>query len=520
MDSSCTIEAHLKKNSPLPFNIAPAKPCHLYFDLTINAEKELAKTDTLVFTFRDLFSDTEPPKEACVYNRPLGKTIAAGKKQVVTVVITDGDTALPPSSYHVRIDLVRDDRSLCALNVGSVRFYLIKDGESADHAAASYIFSRTEFSWNRQNRNYFAGQPIRLPPTLDPFNDESFTDFVKAMDTHTDIRAENIQGGGIGFLHGARMFRALGEMDRAKFCERVLKRSFEDMVFAKMINEEGAVHGLDSFEKDHALTREHRVETAFILKILAQAMLYFYEEGGQADYAESLHEQTNIIAENQFNRPLEIGCGCEDDPSRCTCYDGRVLQGISEWLDTTFAMKGVVDRKQLAKATQFAFTVSKRVLQNNGWYDAHCYGEEHCHIICGNHNILGGLLATLRVVNRYKENVPGYGQPYYFSEVTDARAQLMPAIRSAFEFIAGKQVSITGLPLLFYPGHWGIGHLYKECLELVKMPETAAHARRWLHIIKCVVSSPSITDDIGHYAEYAAMAPLLGMCPEIESLER
>jgi len=69
------------------------------------------------------------------------------------------------------------------------------------------------------------------------------------------------------------------------------------------------------------------------------AILYFHEEAREPEYAASLLDRAAIIADNHFGRPMEFGCGCPGDPSICTCYDGRIIQGACEWLNAVVAIQ-------------------------------------------------------------------------------------------------------------------------------------------------------------------------------------
>ena len=71
--------------------------------------------------------------------------------------------------------------------------------------------------------------------------------------------------------------------------------------------------------------------------------------------------------------------------------------------------------EHLANAILFAVQVSKIILANDGWYDAQCLGEVACHGMCGNMNILGGLLAARRLVSRH-EKIGTTLVPYYFRD--------------------------------------------------------------------------------------------------------
>ena len=518
--SPAKISLAIQRDGIQPFACARASRFHLHLTLDIAASQALEPTDTVVLTFRDLFKtrrQARPP----TFSAPLGRAIGKGRARSVALTASHADVKLRPSFCHVRADLLRGEQSLAGPQVGSAELYLMADAESAAHATGSYLCGRTEFSWNHRDRAYFVAQALPLPPTLDPFCPESFPAYVE------ELCADSQQGstmvvelihGATGLLHAAHVFRAIGEMDRVAFCERVLRRSIDDVIFDKMIDDQGRAHDLDGFAAHNRPGPFfHDSYQGHVLTTLSQIANYFRDEADDRAYAASILERSRLAGEWLLRQPINPGVGAKYEPTGCKVYDGRILQGACEWLNLVHAHDGECNPDHVASIMLFAVQASKIIMANDGWYDAHCLSEVACHGICGNMNVLGGLLAARRLTLRY-ERFAIEALPYYYREQTDVLRQLDRAIVAALDFITCKQAVLTGERQWIRPGWWGIGHLHEICEEAAELYPGNRHIRDWLDLTEEQAGGVAVPDHIMGFHRLTVLAPLLRQCPEYQSV--
>ena len=82
----------------------------------------------------------------------------------------------------------------------------------------------TELAFDRQDQVYFTGYHEQIPDWGDPFDDEHAPAYRATFMKRDDLWAELHHDGGLGFLLAAHVYHTLGEHERARFCERALRR--------------------------------------------------------------------------------------------------------------------------------------------------------------------------------------------------------------------------------------------------------------------------------------------------------
>jgi len=174
--------------------------------------------DALVTRWHELFTG-----ERLEWTRPVGQVLTSGKEATLRLVVTDAEVALKPGAYHVVVDLVRGGKSVCAGRVGSTTLYAKTPGESPQHVLASMGLAETIFTRNRRSGGYFHANNSRLPPTLDPFDDSTYNEFIKRFGASLVVGPETHPDGGLGYLYMAQAYRVMGEESRAAYAEDALK---------------------------------------------------------------------------------------------------------------------------------------------------------------------------------------------------------------------------------------------------------------------------------------------------------
>lgn len=410
--------------------------CHL----RLESKGELSQEAVLRFTFRDLFTDGTVECE-----RPLRPEDVRGGG--MDVRLTPDDIRLAAASYHVRVDAVEDGRSLCGPNVGSCELYVCREGESANHVLASYFLSRAAFAWHPERKLYNRAIP-KLPPTCDPFDPQGRQQFWQTVGDNWELHPELQHDGGVAFLHGAQVFRATGEPERATYCDTVLKRTIEGVI-NNMLAEDGKLHAV-RWEGDERKAIYHvRQQDCFVLKLFSQAYLHYRNVVGDGEYAESILQRIQPMVEYNFSQPNPLGCG-----GSCKVYDGRILAGLAYYCLTEKEATGQFSEQHVATTLDFAERAARQCLAARGWYDENCYVEGKCHIGFGTQNILCGLLPSRRIaLARGDEKLAQY---------------LGDAIMAGFDFLARTNGKITG-EIQWIPSRhsqWANGNMHEILNEI------------------------------------------------------
>ncbi|MCK4700193.1 MAG: hypothetical protein KAT38_07655, partial [Bacteroidales bacterium] len=230
--------------TPADFTFGTAGRFIFRFNVRWSPAGQVKNGDYFRFTFRDIFSNT------LTYYQHLVENPYAGATQVI---LTAEELNLMPSSYHVRVDIMRGDQSLSPNTPGACQVYVTKEGESPGHMLASFICSRLAYMWDEKQGIYYHMLPGNLSPTGDPFDPAARAIYERALrleinrmgyyDWTGRFPMENVvpeaqHDAGAGILHSAEAFRTMGETDRALFCELAIKRIIEAVLTRKVVTNE------------------------------------------------------------------------------------------------------------------------------------------------------------------------------------------------------------------------------------------------------------------------------------------
>jgi len=441
-----TIVAALGATTPMQFCCVTEGRYLLDFQLTFEPKEVLLVGDTLQFSFRNVFND-----QIVICTRDVDAAeIAAGSARVQ---LFPGDVSLPTGSYHVRVDALREGASVCGPNAGSCELYVAREGESPNHVLGSYFLSRAAYAWHPGRKLYNRNTP-KLPPTLDPFDPNAIDAYWKKVGDTWELHPELLHDGGVGYLHGAEVYRALGETDRVEFCETVMKRTIAS-IFDHMIGEDGKLSAIRWTGETPKRIYHIRQQDGFVLKFLSQAFLYFRDVAGDEEYARALFEKMQPMADHQFSQENPLGCG-----GGCKVYDGRILAGLTYYCLTEREATGAFNEAHVKTALDFAQRAGRHCLAERGWYDEDCYVEGRCHIGFGTQNILCGLLPARRIaLATGDEKLAGY---------------LGDAAMAGFDFLARTNGALTGY-LQWIPARhsgWANGNMH-EILDEIKSQDLA-----------------------------------------------
>jgi hypothetical protein len=433
------LEARIAPTPPLRFACLSDGRSPVLVDLAWQPSEAAKEGAPVKLRLREVFSGREVSSTAGLHSTEPGK----GWVQAIP-----GEVGLAPGLYHVRADLQGSEGAS-----GSAEFYLAKPGESAWHVLGSFFIGRVTFAWDPEAKVYWRNLPEHLPPSLDPFDAAQFAAYRQAAtgaDADAFYRHPELQhDGGVAFLHGAEVFRKLGEEERAAFCEEVLKRT-ATTVLDIMTDEQGRIRGTkrvgDKWEHDYYI----RQQAGFVLKLLCQTVDHFMA-GGDETYARELWQRVQPIAAWEFSQENPIGCG----GSGCKVYDGRILAGLAYCCLTERRMTGAWNEEHVARAIEFAGRAADHSVQTKGWYDDGCYNEGKCHIGFGTQNILCGLLAARQIALDRDD------------EATAAR--LKAGIETDLDFLARTNGAITNY-LQWIPtrhSQWANGNMH-EILDMYR----------------------------------------------------
>ncbi len=394
--------------------------CYLLdFQLKFEPKGALREGDVLRFGFQNLFTD-----EVTSCERPLSPEEV--KKAAVQVWLLPDDVNLAPASYYVRVDALRNGESLCGPNTGSCELYVCRKGESVGHALGSFLLSRVAYTWDPEREIYYQETP-QLPPTGDPFHPESSKPFWSG---EWKLVPELQHDGGLAFLYGAQVFYKTGEIDRARFCDTVLRRTLEaDLKY--LLGEDGKIYAV-RWEDGNIARLPYYVqeEEGWLLKLFSQSYLHFREVVGDRAYADSLFQRLQPLVIQTFQQtsaqPDPLGYGGWG----CKCYDGRILAGLAYYCLAERVATGQFNADHVRTTLDFARRAAEHLLAHKGWYDNDCTGEGGCHIGFGNQNILCGLLPSRRIALAQGEE--------------ELAKHLGEAIMTGLDFLARTNGAITG----------------------------------------------------------------------------
>ncbi len=454
-EAHVTLRAYFANSSAdyVPAVLAGRSPVSL--DLEMDVTKPLPAKTELVIHARELFSDA---KLAC--RLPLGIR-PAGEKQRLQLDIASKDLPLTPGCWHLLVDVQLDGKSLAGLDKGSAVVYARKADESWEHCRASYNLARVEFAWDRKYKVYYKEYKADLPPTGDPFDDANDERFRKEYITAEGTAPELQHDGGVGFLEAAMAYHAIGERERAGFCEKAIRRT-ADAVRTVMHSEGGKIHYIKGVAEKRERYWHSRTEDGFVLKLLCQAYFYFrFGPGDDTAYARELLRFAKTMYDYTIRETLDLGVGRE-----CKVYDGRILSGIAWYALARKAESGAYP-DNIETVLDCASRFARHCLSHDGWYDDGCYEEGECHIWCGNLNLLNGLLPACRIA---RDLGPG------------VRPEIKQGAIEAFRFITQTN-GVVAKRANFVPtlvSQWAVGNLYELCDEYLRQIGPDQGVSRWL----------------------------------------
>ncbi|MEA1875968.1 MAG: hypothetical protein U9N86_03815, partial [Bacteroidota bacterium] len=444
--ASLTVNASVAPTTPADFAYGTEGRFCFQFQLSLTPARKVKAGDYFRFAFRDLYTN-----EITYYDYLDKNPITSETKIILTVE----DVELEPSSYHVRVDLIRGNHSLSPNSPGACQIYVTREGESPKHMFVSFVSSRLAYMWDEELGIYFHMLPGNLPSTGNPFDPVARPVYERALRLEINRMGyydwtgrspmENVvpeaqHDGGAGILRCAGAFREMGETDRALFCEQAVKRIVEAVLARKVDTIINGEAGL--------LFYAPRQQQTLLLKLLSDVYFYFHDVLGDDTYAQKLFEPIMSLGNYQMIQANPLGV------SEGKVYDGRVLLGLSSYCLTENKINGQFNREHVETVFDFATRMSEHTLIHQGWYDNDGKRGHHGY---GTMNLVWGLLEARKIALIIDDN--------------DHAELFGEAILTAFDFLARTNSSITGYTQQWVPsrhGAWSAGDTYEMLNEIEK----------------------------------------------------
>ncbi|MCD6334923.1 MAG: hypothetical protein J7M27_06285 [Candidatus Latescibacteria bacterium] len=495
-----TVKARVAPTTPADFAYGTEGRFYFQFQLEWSPVEKVRIGDTFRLTFRDLFSG------GCTFlERPIEAPLSGQTKMILTAE----DVHLVPSSYHVRVDVMRQDQSLSPIAPGACQIYVAREGESPKHLLASFTASRMAYMWDEKQGLYYHMLPGNLSPSGDPFDPAARPIYERALRFEiARLRFDGWTGrhpmevcvpeaqhdGGSGMLRAAGVFRKMGETERACFCEQAVKRIVSAVLARKIETHENGEAGMTFYGP--------RQQHGILLKLLCDACLYFRDVLGDTSYAKTLYEPIRLIGDYQMAQPNELGA------SEGKVYDGRVLVGLCTYCLTERALDGAFNKAHVDTTLDFALRMSTHTVLHEGWHDED--GMEG-HDGYGTMNALWGFLPARRIaLETGRENLA---------------ESLKKGIWSAFDFLARTNGGITGHTQWIPSRHgcWCAGDTYEMLNEMER--QFGAHKIiAWYRLHLCdrdITYFAKLTSKYGETSSLGsrnALPAYLMACEEFEAM--
>ena len=480
--NTLTVKTTVAPTTPADFAFGTEGRFYFQFQLECSPSKKVQVGDYFRFTFRDLFSNS-----LTYYKSPIKDHLSAEIK----VILTAEDVKLKASSYHVRVDVMRGDQSLCLKAPGGCQIYVAREGESPRHLFARFVASHLAYMWDEKHSLYYHLLPGNLSPTGDPFDPAARPIYERALRLEINrIKYYDWTGrhpmencvpeahhdGGTGFLYSAEAFRKIGETDRALFCEHAVKRLIS-AVLARKVNTQ--VNGQPGIKFNGP-----RQQQNIILKLFCHAYLYFHDVVGDLEYTQRLIEPIQLLGNYHIAQPNPLGS------SEGKVYDGRILVGLSTFCLTENAITGKFDQAHVETVFDFATRISEHTLLHKGWHDD---GGMLSHDGYGTMNVLWGLLAARKVA--------------LATEHPDQAELLGKAILTAFEFLSRTNSTVTGYTPQWIPsrhGSWSAGDTYMM-MNVIERQFSENKTAQWFRSHLCDRNIAYFQKLISRYCETSSL---------------
>jgi hypothetical protein len=383
----------------LPAVSADAPCLRVELRLVVGAALDLVPTDGVVLRFRELFSGTRAQVRL-----PLGVAAGAGTTQLQRLEVRPEQAVLRPGFYLVTADVARGDESLCGGRVGAAEFYVCGDRESRAHATLSFAAGHASFSSDRRFGGHISDVRPLIPSTFDPADDGTWHEWLRLHAADTAKPLEGLCEGDFGLLQCAKVFRALGETDRATFVEGMLASDLTYML-DRMVQDDGAVHCCrdeletewpDLAQPDGLSTRQDDVPAwdAMLLTLAAQVVLCLNDLPGSSELLGEVRTRGDLVAQH-LRSITWLPC------QGCTLNDGRVLSGLAWWLLARAGAGGQPGpNDQVEGMLRGCRSAAMQALLYHGWYDRGCLADAGSHIGYATQNLIGALQPAWAVAAR------------------------------------------------------------------------------------------------------------------------
>jgi hypothetical protein len=393
MDTTLCITARpvLHGTDGLPALLTEESP--LCINIGVEASGPLPANADLILTAHEVFTSRTRVLPDAVPN------LADALDGEIRLRIPGNRFVLPPGCWHILLDVMQGEKSLAGTHAGSTEVYVRAGGESSLYSRSCHNLARAEFAFDRRQGVYLPAYQALLPDSIDPFSDEDAPAFCSRFATAERLTPEMIHHGGLGFLLAAHAFHALGNEERAQYCEESVSRAAH-VLCERMKDENGRLHALLGAEHPREPGEHRRATDALALKFLCQA--YFYFRNGpreEKDYARYLLDEAKDLFRCQLDQPLEVGGGGD-----CRADDGRLLAGAAWYLLAHKSEHGQYFSPDARQAVvDFAAEAARELLAGDGWYDRGCSEEDDKHLWRANLDLVSGLLPVWRVVRELSE---------------------------------------------------------------------------------------------------------------------
>ncbi len=374
------------------------------------AECVVKPSDSLAYTATELFTD-----ERFEQSEPVGIAMEGGQRTEVPFTLSVARLKLPPGYYWLTCDLVRGGRSLVAGRVGFEDFYLQQPGESMTHTILSlrtgmglYIIDPTG--------GYGGGGSASFLHSYDPRDASRYLDFIRAYDGATHKHSEGLEAGVTGTVFAAYAFRAAGEIDRARFADRLIKSNCDYMLRYMQEPDGGTLTISNAYLESHSgAYKDRQTRTSYRdtnqigewLRPIARTILYLRDVPEEKAYADKLFEAARKAADYLVSVTTEqigerrsvirhfylYGRGKDverklfhQEGRQCDVYVPRAMAGLAYLAYVMQLRQGRIPRSYLEAMRDTTEWALAKMKPDTGWFDWQCGYEVEggCHALLGN----------------------------------------------------------------------------------------------------------------------------------------